>query len=109
MKRYIKSTNNISPELLMQTKDMLSCFKHTNFDIDNHRIVVPLYPGAIEDDLMQEGMLGKWLVDNGFDVSFTTGDYEYLTKGRFNARAMRREGAGDKRYLRNRLIMTITW
>lgn len=109
MKRYIRSSGDVSYTLLNQAMDMVKCFDHTEYDIDNHRIVVPLSPGTTQDDIMQEGMLGAWLVDNGFDLSFTTGDFEYLTKGTFNTRAMRRESAGNKRYLRNRTIMTITW
>ena len=109
MKRYIRSSGDISYSTLKQAMDLVKCFNHTEYDIDNHRIVVPLSPGNTEDELMQDGMLGKWLVDNGFDVSFTAGDFEYTTKGTFNARAMRKENAGNKRYLRNRLIMTITW
>jgi len=109
MKRYIRSSGDISYTLLKQAMDMVKCFDHTEYDIDNHRIVVPLSPGTTKDDIMQEGMLGSWFVDHGFELSFTTGDFEYLTKGTLNTRAMRREGAGNKRYLRNRTIMTITW
>ena len=109
MKRYIRSSDDISYALLKQAMDMVKCFDHTEYDIANHRIVVPLSPRTTQDDIMQEGMLGKWFVDNGFELSFTTGDFEYLTKGTLNTRAMRREGAGNKRYLRNRIIMTITW
>lgn len=109
MKIYVSSSNNISSDLLNQAMDMVKCFDHTEYDIDNHRIVVPLSSGITEDDIMQEGMLGSWLTEHGFDVSFTVGDFEYLTKGTLNTRAMRREGVGNKRYLRNRTIMTITW
>lgn len=109
MKIYVSSSNNISSDLLERAIDMVKCFDHTEYDIDNHRIVVPLSSGITEDDIMGEGMLGSWLTENGFDVSFTVGDFEYLTKGTLNTRAMRREGVGNKRYLRNRTIMTITW
>lgn len=109
MKIYVSGSASISSDLLDRAMDMVKCFDHTEYDIDNHRIVVPLSSGITEDDIMGEGMLGAWLVDNGFDLSFTTGDFEYLTKGTLNTRAMHREGAGNKRYLRNRTIMTITW
>ena len=109
MKRYIISSSDISNATLQQAIKLVKCFKHTDYDLDNHCIVVPLTPGIEESDLMQEGMLGKWFTDNGFDISFDTGDFEYTTKGTFNSRSMTKEGAGNKRYLRNRLIMTITW
>lgn len=109
MKIYVSSSDNISYDVLKRAMDMVKCFDHTEYDIDNHRIVVPLSSGTTEDDVMSEGMLGSWLAENGFNLSFTVGDFEYLTKGTLNTRAMRREGAGNKRYLRNRTIMTITW
>ncbi len=109
MKRYVRSSETLSSTVLHQAIDMIKCFDHTEYDVDNHRIVVPLSPGVTEDELMQDGMLGKWFVDHGFNLSFTVGNFEYTTKGTFNSRAMRRENAGNTRYLRNRLIMTITW
>ena len=109
MKRYIRSSGDIPYPTLKEAMDMVKGFDRTEYDIDNHRIVVPLSPGITEDEIMQEGMLGPWFIDHGFDLSFTTGDFEYITKGTFNTRAMRREGASSKKYLRNRTIMTITW
>lgn len=78
------------------------------FDIDNHKIIIPFPSGVTEQDLMEPGMLGEWFKTKGFDISFRKGDMEYQTKGNFNTASMRKE-KGHTAYLRNRLIMTVTW
>ena len=107
MKRYIKSSG-ISTSVLDQAVKFAEGFKGATIDVDNHLIVIPFSSNSSEDELMSEGMLGKWYVDHGFDISFNRGDLEYQTKGEFNSRSMTKY-RGHKANLRNRLIATITW
>ena len=108
MKRYIKSTTEISDATLQQAVAMVKSNRQAVVDLANHSIIVPCSSGVTEEDLMSEGMMGRWFEDHGFDVSFSTGDFEYTTKDQFNPRSMSRS-SGHKSYLRNRLIMKITW
>lgn len=82
--------------------------KGSTIDLNNHKIVIPFSKDSTEEDLMSEGMLGKWFIDNGFNIEFTRGDMEYNTQDKFNSRSMNRT-RGQKAYLRDRLIGTITW
>lgn len=84
--------------------DSIKCFKYR---VEDDCVVVCLCKGATEDFLMSEWGLAKYFVDEGFEVSFTTGDFEYITKPVcYNHRGMD-WFKGHKAYLRNRLIMTI--
>ena len=107
MKRYVKA-NTISKDILQKAIGFAESNKRSKIDLQNHIIQIPASAGVTEDLLMEDGMLGKWFVDNGFDVSFEVGDFEYTTKGEFNVRSMRKS-RGHTAYLRNRTIMTITW
>lgn len=82
--------------------------KGSTIDLNNHKIVIPFSKDSTEEDLMSEGMLGKWFIDNGFNIEFTRGDMEYTTQDKFNSRSMNRT-RGQKAYLRDRLIGIITW
>ena len=82
---------------------------HPLIDLENRIIKIPFGSSTTEADLMSEGMLGDWFKNHGFNVSFEKGDYEYTTQGEWiNRRAWTRT-APKKAYLRNRLIMVITW
>lgn len=86
-------------------------YKGYTIDIENHIITIPFSKDHTENDIpyiMQEGSIGKWYVDNGFNVSFEVRDVEYITKPIFEARSMT-SYKGHKAYLRNRLVATITW
>jgi len=98
----------ISGDILWQAYNHVKPFKGATFDDENHKIIIPFPKGTTEEELMSDGMLGKWFVDNGFDISFETGDYEYATKGEFNPRSMTKY-KGRQAFLRDRLIATITW
>ena len=98
----------MSGEILWQAYTHVKPLKGATFDDKNHKIVIPFPKGTTEEELMSDGMLGKWFVDNGFDISFETGDYEYTTKGEFNTRSMIKY-KGRQAFLRDRLIATVTW
>ena len=54
-------------------------------------------------------VLADWYIDHGFNVDIEVKDVDYITKGSLNYRSMTLENAGNKRTLRNRTVMTITW
>ena len=83
-------------------------FPHRIVDALNRTMIVPMHKGSSEEALCGEHGLVTWLVDNGFNVEMKRGDFEYITKGDFNTRAMRRTNV-HKAYLRDRVILTITW
>lgn len=62
-----------------------------------------------ENFCTEEDTIGKWLVDRGFNVKVTQGDFTYKTVGTFNGRTMRWDNKGYDRTLRNRIRMDITW
>ena len=92
-----------------------TAYKKSKIDLDNKKIVIPLsgIPKGesfeeIEDEIMSEGYIGHKLEEMGFNVSLSLGDFEYTTNGEFNPRSMIKY-KGHKSYLRNRVIMTVTW
>jgi hypothetical protein len=107
MKRYIRCTE-IPKSTLDQAVEFAEGFKGSTVDLANHRIVIPFGPDSTVEFVMDDGMLGKWFADNGFDISFEKRDVQYLTKGEFNTRSMIKY-KGRPAYLRNRLVMTATW
>ena len=58
--------------------------------------------------LMDDEMLGDWFVKNGFKVAFERRDVEYITKGTYDSHSCT-SYRGHKAYLRDRIVMTITW
>jgi hypothetical protein len=109
MKRLISSSTYISPADLKTAVELVKSNNYAKIDLQNHIIVYPCSTGISEQDMLDEGMLGSWFVEHGFNVEFDVRDYEYKTKGTFNVHSMRKEGAGNTRYLRNRTVMKITW
>lgn len=107
MKRYIRCTE-IPQSILQQAIEFAEGFKGSTVDLANHRITIPFGSDSTVDFLMDDGMLGRWFADNGFDISFEKRDVEYTTKGDFNVRSMIKY-KGRTAYLRNRLVMTATW
>ena len=105
MKRYIRS-NTISDAILQQAITFAKGIKGSTVDLDNHIITIPF--SSTEQELMEDGMLGSWFKNNGFDISFERRDVEYQTKGSFNTRSMTKY-SGHTAILRNRLVMTATW
>ena len=83
--------------------------KHSKIDTENHIIEIPFGSSVTKEDLLSEGMLGEWYKNNGFDISFRKGDYEYQTKGNWLNYRARTRSKGHTAYLRNRLILTVTW
>lgn len=112
MKRYIRASE-ISKDIMDQAvyhAESSGDSRGTVIDIPNHKIVIVFGSGITKDGLFDPEIgLGTWFVNNGFNVETEVKDVEYLTKGALNTRAMRRENAGNKRVLRNRVVMTITW
>lgn len=98
----------MTSEIINKAVYHAECIKHSKIDTENHIIEIPFGYSDKEETLMEEGMIGKWFADNGFNVSFRKGDYEYQTKGEFNSIAMLKT-KGHTAYLRNRLILTATW
>ena len=112
MKRYIRATT-ISKDILDQAvyhAKSSGDSRGTVIDVPNHKIILVFGAGIDREDLFDSEIgLGTWFIQNGFNVETEVKDVEYLTKGTLNTRAMRREGVGNKRVLRNRVVMTITW
>ena len=107
MKLYIRSS--ISPDIISQAENLIKSLKGSYVDRENHEIVVVFPPHATKEQVMDEGMLGKWFVDHGFDVSFEVKDVEYQTQGEWtNYRGWVREKPHTA-YLRNRLVLTARW
>ena len=106
MKYYIKCS--VDNSTLQKAVDFADGFKGSQVDLENHTIIIPFYATSTEEELMSEGMLGRWFADHGFTVSWSRGDVEYMTKGEFNTRSMTKY-KGRKANLRNRLIGTFTW
>ena len=105
MKRYIRSsaTNRIQANLA-EIEEMLGRLKYV---VDDDEIRVAFSASDTPESLMDEGMIGRWFADRGYDVSFHRGDFEYTTKPDWiNYRGSIRS-KGHTAYLRNRLIMTI--
>lgn len=100
---------SLAQEVINQGIDFVKTLPHTDIDLENHKIVVPFSKGTTEEDLMQEGMLGYWFVNHGFNVFFEYGDYEYTTKPTWTNYKGWNRASGHTAYLRNRTIMTITW
>lgn len=109
MKRYIRAAD-IPDDVVNHARDLLEsrADKGSTIDIPNHRMEIVWFKGATESGLMEEGMMGDWLKQHGFDLSFEIKDVEYTTKGTFNPRSMSKY-RGHTAYLRNRLVMTVTW
>ena len=82
--------------------------KGTVIDRENKIITLVCCKGATERMLMEEGMLGHWLVMHGFALRLERRDVEYMTKGTFDCHSCT-SYRGHKAYLRNRVVMTITW
>lgn len=96
-------------ETIKQAIEFAKSHKGAQASVEDKTIVIPFSSGTTEADIMEDGMLGKWFSDNGFSISFRTGDVEYMTKGGWiNYRGAVRS-SGHVAYLRNRLIMTATW
>lgn len=109
MKRMIRASKEITPQVLFEAEEHIKGLKGSSVDRDNHIITVVFPKGFSEDDAMEDGTLGSWFRDKGFDISFSQGDHEYTTQDTWrNARGWSRE-KGHKAYLRDRLIMTATW
>ena len=107
MKRYIRSS--VNSDMIAKAIDFAKDFKGAIIDSDNKHIEIPFSSSSTEEDLMSEGMLGRWFADNGFDIHFEKKDVEYITQDTWrNARGWNRE-KGHTAYLRNRLVGIIEW
>lgn len=104
MKRCIKCTT-VTNDAIWEAERFANQYKHSIIDLQNHSIIVPLGTGSRESDLMSPTGWGKYLQNLGFNVSLKRGDFEYETQDNRSC------GFTDfnKRYLRNRLIVSITW
>ena len=78
-------------------------------DMDNKHIEVPFDKGVTEELVMEEGMLGRWFVDNGFSVKFEVKDVAYNTKGSWVNYSGAVRSDGHVAYLRNRLVAIVEW
>ena len=105
----IRASKEITPQVLLEVEDQIKPLKGSSIDRDNHVVTVVFPKGFTEDEVMQDGLLGTWFQDKGFDISFSQGDQEYTTQDSWrNYRGFVKE-KGHKAYLRDRLIMTATW
>lgn len=99
---------SVSQQAIKKAVEFAESHKGSVIDLDGHKIVIPFSKDSTEEDLMSDGMLGKWFIDNGFDISFEKRDVEYVTKDKFSVRGMNRT-KGHKANLKDRLVGTITW
>jgi len=105
----MKNKNIISGEVLHKAYTLAYNRKGFIFDDANKYMEIPFDKGVTEDLVMEDGMLGKWLVDNGFSVRFEVKDVPYQTKGGWlNYRGLERY-KGHEAYLRNRLVAIVEW
>lgn len=113
MKRYIRASTIPDDIIKTAISYASSGDKGTIIDRDNHRIDFVCSKGVSESFIMEEGMLGDWYAKNGFDVSFDVKDVPYDTKARtkegYRFGALGSNIPSHTAYLRNRLVMTITW
>ena len=84
-------------------------FKGAKVDIDSRTIILPCSKGITEEELLWDGMLGKYFMDCGFNVSFETMDIEYTTKGKWINYTGCVFEKGHTAWLRNRLCMILKW
>ena len=82
--------------------------KGTTIDKVNRVITYVCGKNVTASMLMEEGMLGDWFIKNGFKVAFERRDVEYTTKPTFDCHSCTTY-RGHKAYLRDRIVMTITW
>ena len=96
-------------KILSEAVQHAEVFKGAMIDKDGRQIIIPFSKGITQEDVLSDTGLAKWYIDNGFNIAFTQGDYEYITKPQF----INYRGAvidkGHKALLRDRLIATITW
>jgi len=96
-------------EVLKRAFEYAKCGdKGTTIDRENHVIVYVLCKGATIDGLCDEGGLAHWFLINGFGVRLEVKDVEYTTKGTYDSHSCT-SYRGHKAYLRDRIVMTITW
>ena len=98
----------ISKDVLNQAIEFAEQTPHSEIDLPNKTLRMIFDSKSTADDLMEPGMLGDWFVKNGFNVDFEKRDVEYTTKDRW-VNYWKGSITGHKAYLRNRLVMTITW
>lgn len=110
MKRYIKaaSSNIHLSDIRSDLEALLKGRKYYNLDYDNDILEIPCSAGITEDEMLEDGMLGDWFKQKGFNVSFRKDDFEYTTKPTWINYRGSVQSKGHTAYLRNRLIMTIT-
>ena len=75
-------------------------------DKEQKRMEIPFSKGMTEEDIdmiMSGCMKGSWYAEKGFQVDFVTKDVEYMPKASWL------NYCGRKAYLRNRLVMIVTW
>ena len=102
-------SGNIEESTIRSAIDFANGFRGSEINLEERRIVIPFSRGVDQEELMQEGMLGKWFSDNGFNISFRTGDVEYTTQDSWMSYKGAIRQRGRRANLRNRLIMTATW
>lgn len=89
---------------VIEYKDMLKPFR---YEAKEDRVIIVFPKHTTVEDLTDDGAIGKYFAEKGFDVLFETGDFEYTTKPVcYNQRGMNYI-KGHKAYLRNRLMMII--
>ena len=106
---YIYEAMNLEKDVINQAVSFAETFKYSKIDLGNREIIIPFDKNITEEDVMAPGMIGRWYRDNGFDIEFTVGDYDYTTKDVWtNYKGWNRQ-SGHQAWLRNRLIATIHW
>ena len=101
-------TEEISRDVLNQAIEFVEQNPHSEIDLPNKTLRMVFDSKSTAEDLMEPGMFGDWFVKHGFNVDFEKRDVEYMTKDRW-VNWYKGSTPGHKAYLRNRLVMTITW
>ena len=100
--------NHIPENIIRKAVEFVEKLKGSTGDLDNHVITIVFPSGVTKEEIMQEGMLGNWFVKNGFNVSCEVKDVEYMTKGDTDWKRLYK-AKGNKAWLRNRTVATVTW
>lgn len=108
MKRCIVAAT-VSEDSIRELLRYANDFKQSIIDRDHNKVVIPLDKGMSQENMMSDWGMGTKLVNEGFNVSFEQGDFEYVSKATYYSFGGGLNRVPKKSYLRNRVIMTVTW
>ena len=109
IKENLKGVKFMADEVLKRAFELAeNGDKGTVIDRENRVITLVCCKGATERMLMEEWAIGYWFAVHGFGIRLERRDVEYITKPTFDCHSCT-SYRGHKAYLRDRVVMTITW